>query len=87
MNFVFAIVIGLVIGGVGGFLLRGRHPAALWLAPALAVAGALIASILATLVGDPGYGWKEATLQVVLAGAGAASVAVIASRSQSSAAA
>lgn len=87
MNFVIAVVIGLVIGGVGGFLLRGRHSAALWLSPVLAVAGALIASVLASLFGDPGYGWKEATLQVVLAAAGAGAVAVIASRSSRSAAA
>ena len=61
MNFVFAVVIGLVVGGVVGFLLRGKDASALWLAPVLAVAGAVVASVLATLFGDPGYGWKEAT--------------------------
>jgi uncharacterized membrane protein YeaQ/YmgE (transglycosylase-associated protein family) len=85
MNFVIAIVVGLVIGGIGGFVLRQRLATAIWLAPALAVAGALVASILATLFGDPGYGWKEATLQVVLAVAGVAAVAVMATRRSSAA--
>lgn len=80
MNFVIAVVIGAVIGGVAGMVLRERHPNAVWLAPALAVAGAVVASILATAFGDPGYGWKEATLQIVLALAGAGVVAVLARR-------
>jgi len=80
MNFVIAIIVGLVIGGIGGFVLRQRQSAALWLAPVLAVAGAVVASVLATLFGDAGYGWKEATLQVVLALAGVAVVAALAWR-------
>jgi uncharacterized membrane protein YeaQ/YmgE (transglycosylase-associated protein family) len=86
MNFVIAVLIGLVVGGIGGFVLRGKDPSALWLAPVLAVAGAVIASVLASLFGDPGYGWKEATLQVVLALAGAGAVAVLAGRKTSAAA-
>jgi uncharacterized membrane protein YeaQ/YmgE (transglycosylase-associated protein family) len=80
MNFLIAVVVGAVIGAIGGFVLRQRHPSALWLAPALGVAGAVVASILATLFGDPGYGWKEATLQVVLALAGVAVVAALGAR-------
>jgi uncharacterized membrane protein YeaQ/YmgE (transglycosylase-associated protein family) len=87
MNFVFAVVIGLVIGGAAGFYLRGKDASALWLAPVLAVAGAVVASVLATLFGDPGYGWKEITLQVVLAIAGAAVVWVLANRKTSAPAA
>lgn len=68
MNFLIAVVIGLVIGGAGGFLLRQKHPSAIWLAPVLSVAGSVIASILASAFGNnPGYGPREATLQVVLA--------------------
>jgi len=79
INFVLAVVIGLVIGGIGGFVLRGRNPSAIWLAPALAIVGTVIASIAAMMFGDDGgqYGWKEATLQVVLAIAGVAVAAVL----------
>jgi uncharacterized membrane protein YeaQ/YmgE (transglycosylase-associated protein family) len=73
MNFLFAVIIGVVIGLAGGFALRGRQPNAVWLAPALAVAGALVAAVLALIFGDDRqYGWKEITLQIVLAIAGVA---------------
>jgi uncharacterized membrane protein YeaQ/YmgE (transglycosylase-associated protein family) len=80
MNFVFAVLIGLVIGGVGGYFFRQRHPNAIWLAPVLAVAGSVVASILASLFGDAGYGPKEAALQVVLALAGVGAVAALSMR-------
>jgi hypothetical protein len=80
VNFVVAVVIGIVIGGVGAAVLRRRAPIALWLAPALAVAGALVAAILGAALGHPGYGWKKATLQVVLAVVGVAAAAVLARR-------
>lgn len=83
MNWLMAIVIGVVIGGIGGYVLRSRQQSALWLAPVLAVVGALIASILATVFGTPGYGWKEAALQVVLAAVGVGVVAVMARRAAS----
>jgi len=78
VNFLGAIGIGLVIGLVGGFVLRSKQPNALWLAPVLALVGALIASVLARLFGDPeDYGWKEPILQVVLAAAGVAVTALL----------
>jgi uncharacterized membrane protein YeaQ/YmgE (transglycosylase-associated protein family) len=81
INFLAAIGIGVVIGLVGGFWLRGKQPNAIWLAPALAVGGALIASVLALALGDDRqYGWKEPILQVVLAAAGVAVVAYLSSR-------
>jgi len=68
LNFVAAIVIGLIIGVAGGFVLRGRSSSAMWMAPVLALVGALIASGLAAMVGDRSdYGYKEGALQVVLA--------------------
>jgi uncharacterized membrane protein YeaQ/YmgE (transglycosylase-associated protein family) len=67
LNFVMAVVIAAVIGGIGGFVLRGRNPMAVWLTPLLALVGTLAASVAAMIFGDAGYGWKEATLQVVLA--------------------
>jgi uncharacterized membrane protein YeaQ/YmgE (transglycosylase-associated protein family) len=73
INFVGAIAIGLVIGIVAGLVLRSRSANAIWLAPLLAVAGSLAASVLALIFGDDRqYGWKEPILQVVLAVAGVA---------------
>ncbi|MDW5324324.1 GlsB/YeaQ/YmgE family stress response membrane protein [Plantactinospora sp. KLBMP9567] len=73
MNFLFAVIIGVLIGLIGGFALKGRQANAIWLAPVLAVAGALVAAVLALLFGDDRqYGWKEITLQIVLAIAGVA---------------
>jgi hypothetical protein len=61
--------------------LKGRFANAIWLAPALAVGGALVASVLALILGDDRqYGWKEATLQVVLAIAGVAVAYVVGTR-------
>jgi uncharacterized membrane protein YeaQ/YmgE (transglycosylase-associated protein family) len=81
INFLAAIGIGVVIGLIGGFALRGKQPNAIWLAPALAIGGSLIASVLALLLGDDRqYGWKEQILQVVLAAAGVAVVAYLSSR-------
>lgn len=88
INFLAAIGIGLVIGLIGGFWLKGRQPNAIWLAPVLALAGSLIASVLARIFGDPAdYGWKEPILQVVLAVAGVAVVAYLVSRKSAPAAA
>lgn len=84
LNFLAAVVIGLVIGGIAGFALKGRFASAVWLAPVLALAGSLAASVLALIFGDDRqYGWKEPILQVVLALAGVAAAYVIGSRRNS----
>src|SRR5688500_17254559 len=71
LNFLAAVVIGLAIGVIGGFALKGRSASAIWLAPVLALGGSLAASVLALIFGDDRqYGWKEPILQVVLAIAG-----------------
>jgi hypothetical protein len=73
LNFLAAVVIGLVIGLIGGFVLKGRFASAIWLVPVLALGGSLAASVLALILGDDRqYGWKEPILQVVLALAGVA---------------
>ena len=89
INFVIAVVIAIVIGGIGGFVLRGRNPNAIWLAPVLALVGTVIASILARVFGDDGglYGPKEGALQVVLAIAGVAVTALLGKKSSTQAAA
>jgi uncharacterized membrane protein YeaQ/YmgE (transglycosylase-associated protein family) len=83
MNFVIAILIGAVVGAIGWFFLRGRRADAVWLAPVLGIVGALVASVLATMFGDPGYGVKEATLQVVLAVLAVGGLVVLTMRSGS----
>jgi len=81
LNFLAAAGIGLVVGVVGGFLLKGKAATAIWLAPLLAIVGALVASVLAYMFGDRAdYGWKEASLQVVLAVVGVAITSVLAGR-------
>ena len=71
LNFLAAVGIGLVIGAIGAFALKGRFASAIWLVPALALGGSLAASVLAVVFGDDRqYGWKEPILQVVLAIAG-----------------
>jgi hypothetical protein len=87
LNFLAAIGIGLVVGLVGGFMLRSKAANAIWLAPVLAVVGALVASVAALIFGEPSYGWKEAVLQVVLAAAGVGAVFMMGGRSQKSGAA
>jgi hypothetical protein len=73
VNFLGAIGIGLVIGVIGGFALKGRFSSAIWLAPVLALGGSLAASVLALIFGDDRqYGWKEPILQVALAVVGVA---------------
>jgi len=80
MNFLIAILIGAVVGALGWFVLRGRRADAVWLAPVLGIVGALVASVIATIFGDPGYGVKEATLQVVLAVVAVGGLAVLSMR-------
>jgi uncharacterized membrane protein YeaQ/YmgE (transglycosylase-associated protein family) len=85
MNYVFAIVIGAVIGAAGGYFLRSKQANAIWLAPVLSIVGAVLASVLATMLGDPGYGFKEVGLQIVLAAVGVGIVYALSTRSQASA--
>jgi len=78
LNFVAAVGVGLVVGLIGGFMLRSKAANATWLAPVLAIVGALVGSGAAYFFGEPsGYGWKEAAVQVVLAVVGVGIVAVM----------
>jgi uncharacterized membrane protein YeaQ/YmgE (transglycosylase-associated protein family) len=77
LNWVLAIVIGVVIGGIGAAVLGRRSARARWMAPVLAIVGTLIAAGLGSALGHGGYGWKKATLQVVLALVGVAAAAVL----------
>jgi uncharacterized membrane protein YeaQ/YmgE (transglycosylase-associated protein family) len=81
LNWVLAVVIGVVIGGVGAAVFGRRYASARWMAPVLAVVGTLIAAGLGGALGHGGYGWKKASLQVVLALVGVAAAVVLARRS------
>jgi uncharacterized membrane protein YeaQ/YmgE (transglycosylase-associated protein family) len=70
-NWLAAIVIGVVVAAIAYFVLGRLSARARWLAPLLAIVGALIGGILGAAFGHAGYGWKRATLTVVLALAGA----------------
>jgi hypothetical protein len=84
INFLGAIGIGVVIGLIGGFALRSKQANAIWMAPALAVGGSLLASVAALIFGDRNdYGWKEMILQVVLSAVGVGIVAYLASKNSS----
>jgi hypothetical protein len=73
LNFVGAVGFGVVIGVLGALVLRGKRPNAMWMAPTLAIAGSLIASVIALFAGDRrDFGPKEMALQAVLALAGVA---------------
>jgi uncharacterized membrane protein YeaQ/YmgE (transglycosylase-associated protein family) len=86
LNFVAAIGIGLIIGVLGGFTLRSKSASAMWMAPVLALVGALVASGLAAVLGDRrDYGYKEAALQVVLAIVGVGLTYFLTARSSTSA--
>ncbi|HLV57544.1 MAG TPA: hypothetical protein VKY81_01515 [Natronosporangium sp.] len=87
INYILAVVIGAVIGVIGGFVLRGKNPNAMWMAPVAGVVGGVVASVLASLFGDPGYGWQEPLAQIVFAAAGVGVVAFLGSRQKAEAAA
>jgi len=80
VNFLIAVVIGVVAGFAGWFVIREKQAKAIWLGPVLGVVGALIASGLATAFGTPGYGLKEFALQVVLAAAGVGALVAVTMR-------
>jgi len=83
LNFVAAVGIGLVIGLIGGFMLRGKAANATMLGPVFAIVGALVATGAAYFLGEPtGYGWKEAAAQVVLAVVGVGAVAAMGGRAR-----
>lgn len=79
VNWIAAIVIGVVIGGVGAVVFGRQQASARWMAPVFSVVGTLIAAGLGAAFGHAGYGWKKATLQVVLSLVGVG-VAVVLTR-------
>jgi uncharacterized membrane protein YeaQ/YmgE (transglycosylase-associated protein family) len=86
MNWLGAIVIGVVIGGIGAYVLGRQSPTARWMAPVLSLVGAVIAAIFGSVFGhDSGFGLKRAALAVVLSLVGVGVAALLTRRASSSA--
>jgi uncharacterized membrane protein YeaQ/YmgE (transglycosylase-associated protein family) len=84
-NWIAAVVIGVVIGGIAGVILGRQSASARWMAPTLSVVGALIAAALGAALGTASmYGWKKAVLQIVLALVGVGVAAVLSRRAVTS---
>ena len=84
-NWIAAVVIGVVVGGIAGLILGRQSASARWMAPALSVVGALLAAGLGAAFGTASlYGWKKAALQIVLALVGAGVAAVLSRRAATS---
>ncbi|RJL35802.1 GlsB/YeaQ/YmgE family stress response membrane protein [Bailinhaonella thermotolerans] len=68
-----AIVIGLVIGGLGRLLVPGRQRIPVWLTIVIGVIAALIGTAIAGVLGvanTSGIDWLELLVQIVLAAMG-----------------
>lgn len=65
-----ALAAGCAVGGLGGLLVRGRHPVPAWVLLAAGVAGALAGAMIVRLVGMEAsrLGIAEVGIQVVAAG-------------------
>jgi uncharacterized membrane protein YeaQ/YmgE (transglycosylase-associated protein family) len=82
-GFLWAIVIGLVIGALGRLVVPGRQNIPIWLTILIGVAAALLGTLVAGLLGvddTRGIDWIELIIQVAFAAAGVALVAGMRSR-------
>ncbi|MFI9006672.1 GlsB/YeaQ/YmgE family stress response membrane protein [Actinosynnema sp. NPDC053489] len=73
-----ALVIGLVIGGLGRLVVPGRQHISMVLTLLVGVAAALVGTFAASVLGvsdTPGIDWIELALQVGLAGVGVSTLA------------
>jgi uncharacterized membrane protein YeaQ/YmgE (transglycosylase-associated protein family) len=70
MNIIWAIIAGLVIGGLARLVLSGRQPIPLWLTCVLGIIGGLIGDYISTKVGvrhTNGIDWLRHVFQVAAA--------------------
>lgn len=69
-----AIVIGLIVGALGRFIVPGRQSIPIWLTIVVGIVAALLGTALARAIGIPtatsGIDWMELLVQVILAGLG-----------------
>ena len=82
-GFLWAIVIGLIIGALGRLVVPGKQNIPIWLTILIGVAAALLGTLVAGLLGvddTRGIDWIELIIQVAFAAAGVALVAGMRSR-------
>jgi uncharacterized membrane protein YeaQ/YmgE (transglycosylase-associated protein family) len=81
-----AIIIGLIIGGLGRLVLPGKQKIGFWLTLLIGVVAALIGTFIAAAIGvddTRGIDWIELILQIALAAGGVALVEGMGSRRRS----
>ena len=72
-----AVLIGLVVGGLGRLVVPGRQNISMLLTIFVGVVAAFLGTAAATVLGvadTPGIDWIELAMQVGLAGAGVAAI-------------
>jgi uncharacterized membrane protein YeaQ/YmgE (transglycosylase-associated protein family) len=82
-SLVTAVVIGLVVGTLGWFLVPHGRTRGVWSAVGVGVAAAVIGTVVARAVGaapGPGANWLELTFQLSFAGAAVAGLARVTRR-------
>lgn len=85
-SIVSALIIGLVIGGLGRLVIPGRHNITLPITILVGIAAALLGTAGAGVLGvadTEGIDWIELAMQVGLAGAGVTALAGIRKRQPS----
>jgi uncharacterized membrane protein YeaQ/YmgE (transglycosylase-associated protein family) len=81
-----AVIIGLIIGGLGRLVLPGKQKIGFWLTLLIGVVAALIGTFIAAAIGvddTRGIDWIELILQIALAAGGVALVEGMGSRRRS----
>jgi len=78
-----AIIVGLIIGGLGRLVIPGKQKIGFWLTLLIGVVAALIGTFIAAAIGvddTRGIDWIELILQIALAAGGVALVEGLGSR-------
>ena len=79
-----AIIVGLIIGGLGRLVVPGRQTIPIWLTAVIGIIAAFIGAGIATALGyanaNGGIPWVEIILQVIVAAIGVAIVAGVYAR-------
>lgn len=78
MHFIYAIIIGAIIGALGRLLLPGKQNIPIWLTILVGIVAALIGTAIAralNLDNTNGIDWIEHIIQVLIAAGGVALVA------------
>jgi uncharacterized membrane protein YeaQ/YmgE (transglycosylase-associated protein family) len=77
MAFIWAIIVGLIVGLLARAVLPGRQPIPIWLTILLGIVGAIVGNLLASAFGvanTNGVDWIRHILQVVVAAVAIAAV-------------